>query len=177
MPIFSIRGSFTRIQPVSGRVLPLIVVADIASAGFCCTSAMNGVSNAAARRAAARRWSNGRMLAGFAETDRLQVLAPRRQHVGRVQRFLVAFLQSGMQEVGQNRQNKQPTARKPTARRVNGNEPKSALASSNTLASKLDDLSGHLRLPTRSQGSVQRSGQPHRSIFTPRRRQRAAPSS
>jgi hypothetical protein len=30
------------------------------------------------------------MLAGFAETDRLQVLAPRRQHVGRVSAVLAA---------------------------------------------------------------------------------------
>ena len=59
LPIFSMRGSLTRTQPVSGRVLPLIVVADIASAGFCCTSAMNGVSSAAASARARRmeQWS------------------------------------------------------------------------------------------------------------------------
>ena len=51
-------------------------------------------------------------LLAFAETDRLRVLALRRQHVGRVQRFLAAFLHLGMQEVGQNRQNEQPTARR-----------------------------------------------------------------
>jgi hypothetical protein len=38
----------------------------------------------------------------------VQVLALRRQHVGRVQRFLAAFLHLGMQEVGQNRQNWHP---------------------------------------------------------------------
>ena len=63
-------------------------------------------------------------LLAFAETDRLQVLALRRQHVGRVQRSLVAFLHLGMQEVGQNRQNEQPTARRRKLGRVNGNEPR-----------------------------------------------------
>jgi hypothetical protein len=39
----------------------------------------------------------------LAKTDRSQVLALRRQHVGRVSGLLTAFLQLEMPEVGQNR--------------------------------------------------------------------------